>query len=84
MKIVSAATTFAGRPFTDYTLRYTTDGTVPTADSPECRPALRNDPQLRVAVVVKGKVVAGVKASTFASVLLDPNLRHAALNAASD
>lgn len=84
VSVVSAAATFAGQAVTDYSIRYTTDGSIPTADSPEYRHALRNDPQLRVAVVVKGKVVAGVKASTFASVWRDPNLRHAALNAASD
>jgi beta-galactosidase len=82
--IVSAATTFSSQPVTDYTIRYTTDGSVPTANSPEYRQALRHDPQLRVAVVVKGKVVAGVKASTFASILPNPHLRSAALNAASD
>ncbi len=83
VRLVSAAATFAGQAVTDHSIRYTTDGTVPTADSPEYRHALQNNPQLRVAVVVKGKVVAGVKASTFTSMSPDPNLRRAALNAAS-
>ena len=84
VRLVSAAATFAGQAVTDYSIRYTTDGTVPTADSPEYRHALQNNPQLRVAVVVKGKVVAGVKASPFASMSPNPALRRAALNAASN
>lgn len=83
VRVVSAAVTVTGKPVTDYTIRYTLDGSVPTANSAEYQKPLRHDPQLRVAVVVKGKVVAGVKASAFASLLPEAALRQTALNTAA-
>lgn len=80
VRVVSAAITVTGQPVTDYTIRYTLDGSVPTANSAEYQKPLRHDPQLRVAVVAKGKVVAGGKASAFASTLPESTLRRTALN----
>ncbi|MGC3961016.1 MAG: glycoside hydrolase family 2 TIM barrel-domain containing protein [Verrucomicrobiota bacterium] len=84
IRVVSAAITVTGKPVTDYTIRYTLDNSVPTANSAEYQRPLPHDPQLRVALIAEGKVVAGVKASAFASLPPEAALRQTAQNSASD
>ena len=56
-RILSAAASLTGKPITDYTIRYTTDGSPPSNTSPEFRQPLPGRPKLRVAIIAKGKIL---------------------------
>ncbi len=60
-RIVSTAASVNGKKASNYTIRYTTDGSSPSTASPEYRKPLRSHPQLRAAIVVNGKIVATTK-----------------------
>lgn len=62
--ILSAAASPTGEPVTDYTIRYTTDGSAPSATSPEYRQPLPGQPQLRAAIIAKGKTLAATSLRT--------------------
>lgn len=57
-RILTAAATPDGSPAPTFSIRYTTDGSEPTADSPVYQQPLKNSPQLRAAILVKGNIVA--------------------------
>jgi beta-galactosidase len=57
-RILSAAASPNGTSAPRYTIHYTTDGTEPAAASPVYRKPIRNAPQLRAAIFVKGLSVA--------------------------
>lgn len=72
-RILSAAASPNGNKPASYTIRYTTDGTEPTPASPEYRKPVRGSTQLRAAIVVNGKVVAGTDSkAAMASALKTP------------
>lgn len=56
--ILTAAASPGGAPAPAFNVRYTTDGTEPTAKSPLYKKPLQNSAQLRAAIVVGGTVVA--------------------------
>jgi beta-galactosidase len=58
VRILSAASTPNGRAPAEVSIRYTTDGSEPTAHSPAYQAPVRRHPQLRAALVQNGKVIA--------------------------
>jgi beta-galactosidase len=83
-RILATAASPNGTKVSNYTIRYTTDGSAPSATSSEYRKPIRSHPQLRVAIVVNGKVVAGANARAVAASLPAPGSIRAAANSASD
>lgn len=57
-RILSAAASPNGTRVKNYTVRYTTDGSTPSAGSPEYRNPIPPHPQLRAAILADGKVLA--------------------------
>ena len=73
-RIVSTAASPNGNKTTRYTIRYTTDGTEPSAKSPEYQKPIRNHPQLRAAIVVNGKIVAATKTRAATASVREPEV----------
>jgi beta-galactosidase len=63
-RILSTAASPNGKPVTNYTIHYTTDGSEPSTRSSEYKNPIRSHPKLRAAIVVNGKVVAGATSHT--------------------
>ena len=59
IRILSAAASPDGAPIPDYSIRYTTDGSEPSASSPVYSAPVKNEPRLRAALFVNGEMVAG-------------------------
>lgn len=57
-RIFSAAASPNGTRVNNYTVRYTTDGSPPSAASPEYRNPIPAHPQLRAAILADGKILA--------------------------
>ncbi len=74
-RIVSTAASPNGNKITGYTICYTTDGTEPSAKSPEYQKPIRNHPQLRAAIVVKGRIVAATKTSAATASVREPTVQ---------
>jgi beta-galactosidase len=62
IRILSAAASPDGRRASDYKVHYATDGGEPSAASPVYSKPVRYSPQLRVAIVVNGRIVARIDA----------------------
>ena len=70
-RILSAAASPGGANVPDYTVRYTTDGTAPSAASPVYAKPIPNTPQLRAAILVNQQIVAVADSRTTAPATSD-------------
>ena len=70
-RILSAAASPDGARVPDYKIHYTTDGSEPSATSPEYSGPVRNAPQLRAAILVNDRIVARADSRTSAPATSD-------------
>ena len=63
-RILSTAATVGGSHPAEYTIRFTTDGSVPTAKSPVYRQPVSPSPKMQAAIFVNDQLVLGANAQT--------------------
>jgi beta-galactosidase len=83
-RILSTAASPNGKPVTNYTIHYTTDGSEPSTRSAEYKNPIRSHPQLRVAIVVNGKVIVETNCSTTTASSHNSEARRVLTNSAFD
>lgn len=72
IRVLATAATPNGKHPDGFTVRYTVDGSEPKSDSPVYQNPIRVHPQLRVALLKNGKVVASAGARAGLAALLGP------------